>query len=262
MQIYSGKASATQFKLVLFDVGSTLIYFDNDWSKIFPEMYQELYESLIRSGLKLDPSFPETIDGYLSAYFREVKENYVEQPMEKKLVRLLGEYGYHNVPEDIIQKAVKDMYQISQEQWHPEQDALPMLEKLKSIGYRMGIISNADHADDVETLIDKGHFRPFMEIILISARAGMRKPHPAMFQMALDYFKVPASQGVMVGDTLDADIAGANQMGIASVWICRRADRPENNNHKGKIHPGAVIETLSELPNLLNIWNTNSLANN
>ena len=262
MQKNTSQATSTQFKVVLFDVGSTLIFFDEAWIEIFPKMYRALYQSLNESGLNLDPSFLKNIDQYLSAYFKENAAEYIELPMEKKIVRLLGEYGYENIPEDIIHKAAKDMYQISQEHWHPENDALPMLEVLKSSGYRMGIISNADYANDVETLIDKGHFRAYMELILISARVGMRKPHPAMFQMALDFFKVPASQVVMVGDTLDADIAGANQMGIASVWICRRADRPENNNHKGKIHPGAVIETLSELPNLLNIWNTNSLANN
>jgi len=260
MKKNSTKVFPTQFKVVLFDVGSTLIYFDDSWSKIFPKMYQALYESLYESGLNLDPSFLKNIDQYLDGYFQEHAVEYVEQPVEKKIVRLLSEHGYRDLPDGIIQKAAKDMYTVSQEHWHPEEDALPMLEELKSNGYRIGIISNADYANDVETLIDKGHFRPYMEIILISARAGVRKPHPAMFQMALDYFKVAASQAVMVGDTLAADIAGANQMGIASVWICRRADRPDNNNQIGKIHPGAVIEKLSELPDLLSNWKTNPFA--
>jgi putative hydrolase of the HAD superfamily len=261
MQKNINQAPSTQFRVVLFDVGSTLIYFDEAWPEIFPKMYRALYESLNESGLNLGPSFLKTVDQYLSAYFKENAAEYVELPMEKKIVRLLSEHGYQNIPENIIHKAAKDMYQISQKHWHPEEDALPMLERLKSSGYRIGIISNADYANDVETLIDKGHFRPYMEIILISAREGMRKPHPAMFQMALDFFKVPASQAVMVGDTLDADIAGANQMGIASVWICRRADRPENNNQIGKIHPEAVIEELSALPDLLINWKTNPTAN-
>jgi putative hydrolase of the HAD superfamily len=261
MQKNSTQATSTQFNVVLFDVGSTLIYFDDTWSEIFPKMYQALYESLNESGLNLDLTFFQNIAQYLDGYFQEHAAEYVEQPMEKKLVRLLSEHGYQDLPDDIIQKAAKDMYKISQEHWHPEEDALPMLDVLKSSGYRIGIISNADYANDVETLIDKGHFRPYMEIILISARVGVRKPHPAMFKMALDYFKVAASQAVMVGDTLEADIAGANQMGIASVWICRRADRPDNNNKIGKIHPGAVIEKLSELPDLLRNWKTNPFAN-
>ena len=255
------QTTSTQFNVVLFDLGSTLIYFDYAWTEISPKMYRALYVSLYESGLNLDSSFLQNIDQYLDAYFQEHVAEYVEQPMDKKLVRLLREHGYQDVPDDVIQKAAKDMYKISQEHWHPEEDALPMLDVLKSSGYRIGIISNADYANDVETLIDKGHFRPYMEIILISARVGVRKPHPAMFQMALDYFKVAASQAVMVGDTLNADIAGANQMGIASVWICRRADRPDNNKQIGKIHPGAVIEKLSELPDLLMNWNTNPFAN-
>jgi HAD superfamily hydrolase (TIGR01662 family) len=248
---------STQLKVVLFDVGSTLIHCDAEWPVIFHNMHQALYKSLVESGLDLVPSFPDSIDVYLSAYLKESSTGYVEQPVEMKITRLLGEFGYHELPEQVIKKAAKDMYAVSQECWQPEEDALPAIKKIKSMGYRMGVISNADFADDVETLIDKGHFRPFMEIILISAREGMRKPHPAMFQKALDYFKEPASQVVMVGDRLDADVAGANQMGIASVWICRRADLLEQNDHIGTIHPDAVIEKLSELPDLLSSWNIN-----
>jgi putative hydrolase of the HAD superfamily len=261
MQNNTRQTASTQFKVVLFDVGSTLIYFDAARSFNFDKMYRALYDSLNESGLNLDASFLKTVDIFLAAYFKEVAVDHIEQPVEKKLLRLLGEFGYHNIPDEIIQKAARDMYRVSQEYWQPEADALPMLETLKSSGYRLGVISNADYANDVETLIDKGHFRPYMEIILISAREGWRKPHPAMFQKALDFFQVPASQAVMVGDTLDADIAGANQMGIASVWICRRADRPENNNQIGKIHPGAVVENLSELPDLLSNWETFPAAN-
>jgi HAD superfamily hydrolase (TIGR01662 family) len=258
MQNNTQPTASTHFKVVLFDVGSTLIYFDGARSFNYEKMYRALYDSLNESGLNLDPAFLKTVDSYLVTYFKEVAIDYVEQPVEKKLVRMLGEFGYLNIPDEVIQKAARDMYRVSQEYWQPEEDALPMLEELKSSGYRLGVISNADYANDVETLIDKGHFRPYMDIILISAREGWRKPHPAMFRKALDFFKVPASQAVMVGDTLDADIAGANQMGIASVWICRRADRPENNKQVGKIHPGAVIEKLSELPGLLNNWKTTS----
>jgi FMN phosphatase YigB (HAD superfamily) len=53
----------------------------------------------------------------------------------------------------------------------------------------------------------------------------------------------------MVGDTLDADILGANQKGIYSVWINRRVDYEEEGELT--IQPQAVISDLAQLPSLL-----------
>jgi FMN phosphatase YigB (HAD superfamily) len=63
----------------------------------------------------------------------------------------------------------------------------------------------------------------------------------------------------MVGDTLGADILGANNLGIASVWINRRVVmRPDNLAHDDTILPKATISALSELPGLLQAWKIQS----
>jgi FMN phosphatase YigB (HAD superfamily) len=54
----------------------------------------------------------------------------------------------------------------------------------------------------------------------------------------------------MVGDTLGADILGAKNAGVYSVWITRRA--PSNQPHQELIIPDATIDSLSALPGLLN----------
>ena len=56
----------------------------------------------------------------------------------------------------------------------------------------------------------------------------------------------------MVGDSLGADILGARNAGLYSIWVTRRADTAANRAHKDTIQPDAVISTLSELPPLLN----------
>jgi FMN phosphatase YigB (HAD superfamily) len=53
----------------------------------------------------------------------------------------------------------------------------------------------------------------------------------------------------MVGDTLEADILGANQMGIYSILASRHAKTPTEGELL--IQPQAVISSLSELPKLL-----------
>jgi len=57
--------------------------------------------------------------------------------------------------------------------------------------------------------------------IAASARIGFEKPHPRIFEWALDQAAVPAETVIHVGDHVDADIEGARGVGIAGVLIDR-----------------------------------------
>jgi putative hydrolase of the HAD superfamily len=115
----------------------------------------------------------------------------------------------------------------------------------------MALISNASDDADVQTLVDNAGLRDFFEVILSSAHAGIRKPNPVIFQKALSSLEISAAEAAMVGDTLGADILGARNAGIYSIWITRRADTPGNRDHLDTILPDAEIARLSELPSLL-----------
>jgi len=114
------------------------------------------------------------------------------------------------------------MYAVTERNWHVEEDAVSTLASLRENGYRLGLISNASDEDSTQALVDQGGLRPFFDFILTSAACGWRKPHPRIFQIALNHFKIQPEQAIMVGDTLEADIAGANNLGIYSIWIARR----------------------------------------
>lgn len=65
---------------------------------------------------------------------------------------------------------------------------------------------------------------------------------------------VRPKESVMVGDALNADILGANTIGMSSIWITRRADRVENDKFRTRVYPEEVITSLGELPSLLANW--------
>jgi HAD superfamily hydrolase (TIGR01549 family) len=242
-------------KVVLFDLGNTLIYFDSTWPEVAAQSDQAMYSFLVSAGYKLDEAFPHTYHQRIDRYYQERETEFIEYTAEMFLRDLMKEYGYDQVPDAIIKSAVAAQFAVSQAHWNPEADALPLLEQLKGEGYRLGLISNASDGQDVRTLIDKGHFAPFFEITLISAEVGLRKPHSGIFKIALDYFNARPEEAVMVGDTLGADIIGANNLGILSVWINRRAEvRSDNLAHEDTIQPRATISALSELPGLLHAW--------
>jgi putative hydrolase of the HAD superfamily len=100
-------------------------------------------------------------------------------------------------------------------------------------------------------LVDEAELRPYFEVILSSAALGIRKPHPRIFEIALEALETQPSRAAMIGDTLGADILGANNAGMFSIWVTRRADVPANRAHSDTIKPDAVIRALGELPDLL-----------
>jgi len=240
-----------QFEAIFFDLGDTLMFFDGDWFEIFLQARQELLRSLQEAGISLGHEFVEDFNQRMSDYYRNRDIEFIEYTVKYVLEQLLVEKGYSSVTEDVLTKTLADMHLITQAHWIPEPDARTTLLQLKSAGYRMALISNASDDPNTQVLVDKLEARAFFEVIISSAAVGVRKPNPRIFKLVLERMNLSPDAAVMVGDTLGADILGARNTGIFSIWIKRFANTPANRAHSGTIFPDEQIETLSELPRLL-----------
>ena len=242
------------FNTVLFDLGSTLIYFDAEWEPTMREAAVVLQRRLVAMGFALDDSFPAAYRATSKDVYRWRDEDLIETAAPVVLRKVMAAFGYPELSDAQVHEALAALYAVSQAHWIPEDDALPTLRALRAQGYRIGLISNAGYDEDVQVLIDKGQFRPLLDFIVSSAACGMRKPHPRIFNLALDSLGIQAHEAVMVGDFLAADVLGANSLGMGSVWITRRADPVVSKELLEVIHPQRTIETLAELPALLASW--------
>ncbi len=239
-----------RFQTVLFDLGHTLLYFDADWAEVDAQAFHVLTRALREAGCPVDENeFPRHFAEALSAYYRERDTEFIEHTRYYVLEKLLKAEGVKPLPEDQMRRVLKEMYSVSQEHWQLEEDAIALLEYLTKTGYRLGLISNAGDDEDVQNLVDRFSLRGYFQTILTSAALGWRKPHPRIFQEALIRLDTPAKAAVMVGDMLGADILGAKNSGMHSVWITRRSDqRYANLSHEDTIQPDAIIPTLADLP--------------
>jgi len=240
-------------RVLLFDLGGTLMYEKDAWPPIILRAEQALVASLATSGIYVRPEVYGEAVSFLDFYTRRrlARADHAEDISTALLSTLLEQNGYPAVDPQVVRQALQAMYAVTQTNWVAEDDALPVLKSLKSSGYRLGLVSNAADDDNTQFLIDKGGFRPYVEFIVSSAACAIRKPDPRIFELALDFFKEPASKTAMIGDTLDADILGANQLGMFSIWITRRAQ--PTTEELARIKPLARIDTLLELPALLGI---------
>ena len=89
---------------------------------------------------------------------------------------------------------------------------------------RVVLVTNTLWRGDVEALEDWRRFGAADAItgVVSSHSAGWRKPHPAIFERALEIAGVDPSETFHVGDNLIADVWGAQQLGIRAIW--RRTD--------------------------------------
>jgi HAD superfamily hydrolase (TIGR01662 family) len=240
--------SRPPLKVILFDFGSTLIYSKDPWPPIYEMADRVLFETLRQTGIQIDASaFARDFDTFLGTYYDERGAGIIEKTTPTLLAELLAQKGFAAVPASTIRKALDAMYALTQQNWYLEEDALPTLTALRETDYRLGMISNTSDDDNVQQLLDRWRLRPFFEDVVTSAGCGIRKPDPRIFHLALDHFQTPPQQVVMVGDTPEADILGANQVGMYSIWITRRVP----NSDPSPAHPSATVRTLGEIPAII-----------
>jgi HAD superfamily hydrolase (TIGR01549 family) len=103
------------------------------------------------------------------------------------------------------------------------EDALAALEEVRKAGLLIGLVSNG--VRDLTEFV--AHHRLDVDAIVDSRSHGRVKPHPTIFQAALERLAVDAVEAAMVGDSLEEDIEGARALGMRAILIDREERHPE-----------------------------------
>lgn len=82
--------------------------------------------------------------------------------------------------------------------------------------YKMHIITNGFEEVQTRKLTNSG-IAHYFDAVINSDRAGVKKPDPRIFQMALEAAGIRPESGVMIGDSLEADIQGARAVGLQAL---------------------------------------------
>ena len=235
--------------VALFDLGGTLFYDDPAaWTTIYPQADAALWDSLKASGVQATAEILYGSEDGLLQYYYQLRATGLEEPGAEGVLRELLTKRSIPFSELSLKKALAAMYAVTQSNWHLENDALPALERLRGAGIRLGVVSNGSDDANARRLLEKGHLEPFFDLVLTSAAFGRRKPDPSIFRAALVAFGAAPQQAVMVGDNYDADIVGAQGIGMKTIWITRRVPPPPV---APATRPEAKVGTLTEIPPLL-----------
>ena len=122
-------------------------------------------------------------------------------------------------------------------------DAAPLLRTLQG-RYCLAVLTNGTPAQQRAKLHGSG-LADYFETVVVSGEVGVGKPDPRVFGAALAALDVAPSTAVMVGDSIERDVVGAQAAGLHAVWL----NRSGMDYHPGEHEPPAQqLTALSQLP--------------
>jgi putative hydrolase of the HAD superfamily len=168
--------------------------------------YELPIEKLSRSVYKAEN---EVMDGMPGAW-REAKG---EAPFLKWWDIVLADTGIE-LPKEIKLEITKIIASsVRNLRWVLYEDVTSVLESLKNMGYRLGVISNL--------YAGRGLLDSLLDLAVTAEDVGAKKPNPLIFSAALKQAKVKAEDSIYVGDQYEIDIVGARNAGIRPILIDR-----------------------------------------
>ena len=202
---------------VLFDVDFTLA---RPGPELGPEGYVRVGE---RHGMRLDPArYEEGREAALAALERHPDLEHDDEiwfAFTERIVRAMG--GSPPKSYDCAVEITRGWEE--HDNFELYEDVVPVLGELRAAGLKIGLVSNS--ARDVHAFAR--HHRLEIDAGISSFHHGKTKPHASIFGAVLDLLEVAPAEAAMVGDTIDADIDGAEAIGMRAVLVDRLGRHPE-----------------------------------
>ncbi|HSG02804.1 MAG TPA: HAD family hydrolase [Marinobacterium sp.] len=174
---------------------------------------------------------------------RQLLERYPEITHSMTLIRLrLLEFGYKEVgySEEDSKHWANRAFELFHQHRHavePYKDVRDMLTALKEAGYLVGALSNGNAEIRLTPLAQWFDFQYNADGV------GTAKPHPLMFEKALEHAGVTATEAVHIGDHPINDVKAAKELGFKTIWV-----NPEGLDYPHQIEADLIVEELSDLP--------------
>jgi putative hydrolase of the HAD superfamily len=213
-------------RAVLFDWGDTLFHFAYD-EALLEAGWEAGLAALERDAL---PGHDETASRFRERYVPLLwVPGSVEEVEYPGMVReLLGSFGVE-VSEEELDRFLAAEHAAWEPARHLGAHTHALLDSLRERGIATGLVSNAfDPGWLLHEDLARMGLRDRLDAAVFSSEVGMRKPHPVIFETALDRLGVEPTDALFVGDRRYEDIRGAGEVGmttVQAVWF--RADDDE-----------------------------------
>jgi putative hydrolase of the HAD superfamily len=226
-------------KLLIFDVGGTLLDFHSGMEKVNIKILKKLFNV-------------------------EATEDEIQKIINNVDLKYVNSYKLKTTFSDLVSKAILKKYGISTSKYKefleernkiidyrenkPYSDVVPIIKKLKK-KYYIATLANVHEKRFHKRVLAKTKVGKHFHLNLDSDSVGIRKPSIKIFKMVLNHFKIKPTETVMIGDNPTADIFGAKRLGIHTILLNRRR---LNYHFINKTKPDFEVTSLHQLLPILN----------
>lgn len=228
-----------RLRAVFLDIGDTVMRPNPSWEHVYAMAFAEYGIEISVEDLRVALRQAYRHGGWgFDDGFEPTEETSFRRTVEIDQAAIV-QLGIGPMP-DAFFRRLAELFMVTSH-WHVFPDVLPSLLALKERGLVVGAVSNWvwNLPELLHSLDLVGQF----DFITASARVGFEKPHPRIFEEALEKAQVRPWEAIHVGDHLDADVHGAERLGIHAV-LMDRYDRHEADDLPADL---PVIHSLDEL---------------
>lgn len=170
-------------------------------------------------------------------------------PVAEQLRALCRELGVDVTPAQ-LEKAVEMRVDFVRGALVPRDDAASTLAALRERGLKIGVIS--DCSEEVVAAWPETPLAPLVDEAVLSAEVGIKKPDPAIYELACRRLGVEPSACLFVGDGGSRELTGASAVGMAAVLIRVPYDAGDGAFRRdAEEWDGASVSALREVLELL-----------
>jgi len=230
------------------------VFFDVDFTLIYPgPMFRgEGYQAFcIRYGIVVDPSaFGAAVTSAAAVLDSSEDGRYDDDLFVRYTRHIIEQMGGRG---DQLDACAREIYREWAACQHFElyDDAPAVLRDLAAGGIRIGLISNSHRC--LTSFQSHFELQGLITAAVSSSIHGYMKPHPSIFEAALELVDVAPGEAVMVGDSAAHDVEGALAAGMRAVLL-HRGSVPHPREEALAKAGVPTVRSLVELPHLLSRW--------
>lgn len=221
---------------IFFDLDHTLWDFEKNSALTFQKIFED-------NGVEV--SLEDFLGVYVPInleYWKLYREDRVTKSelRYQRLKRTFDQIGKW-VSDDVIAILAHEYIENLSSFSHLVPNTVEILEYL-SPNYKLHIITNG-FQEIQEKKLKEGNIHHYFQHIVNSEVAGVKKPHPHIFELALKRASVGPQNSLMIGDNLEADIMGAKSVGMQALHF--------NSNGESQHNECKMINNLLEIKSIL-----------
>jgi putative hydrolase of the HAD superfamily len=201
-------------KAVCFDYGGTLDGPGSHWLDRFLQLYRAA-------------GVPLSFERFRDAFDHATQSAYADPAVAAMGLEALIEYhvAHQNerlgLPDGSVSRTVVRKFVAASRA--ALADSRLLLDRLRR-RVALGVVSN--FYGNVDRLLAEAGIAPWLDVIVDSNRAGVSKPDPAIFVLAVRQLGCAAADTLYVGDSFDKDIVPAHGAGLRTAWVTGDAEPP------------------------------------